>query len=281
MMKNLGVFVLMILIVLSACKKNDPEPDNSAQIKITSNKIYGNIITDGEERALYFFSNDADGKASCYDDCVSKWPVFTTTNLEIGEGLLADDFNSIARDDGKTQVTYKGWPLYYLSPNGDGVLEEPGLVSCDGLNGIWFVAKPDYSIMIANAQLVGHDGLNYTDDYAEGTGMTTYFTDGRGNTIYRFTKDYYNDNNFTASDFANDGVWPIFYEDIMSVPSSLNKSDFGTIDVFGRQQLTYKGNPLYYFGQDENRGDNKGISFPAPGVWPIVNASTTDAPAAP
>ncbi len=56
------------------------------------------------------------------------------------------------------------------------------------------------------------------------------------------------------------------------------KNDFGKIDVYGRTQLTYKGWPLYYFGQDSVRGDNKGISFPAPGVWPIANENTPVAP---
>ncbi len=58
------------------------------------------------------------------------------------------------------------------------------------------------------------------------------------------------------------------------IPSILKASDFGTIDVHGKTQLTYKGWPLYYFGQDSQRGDNKGISVPAPGIWPIANTNT-------
>jgi len=46
----------------------------------------------------------------------------------------------------------------------------------------------------------------------------------------------------------------------------LNNSDFGTINVFGRTQLTYKEWSLYYFGQDSERRDNKEISFPTPDV---------------
>jgi predicted lipoprotein with Yx(FWY)xxD motif len=54
------------------------------------------------------------------------------------------------------------------------------------------------------------------------------------------------------------------------VPSTLDKSLFSSIDVFGKKQLTYKGWPLYYFQQDAGiRGANKGISFPAPAVWPV------------
>jgi len=55
--------------------------------------------------------------------------------------------------------------------------------------------------------------------------------------------------------------------------------DFGTIDVFGQAQLTYKGWPLYKFGGDENRGDNFGVGFPSAGVWPILNLETEISPA--
>ena len=65
--------------------------------------------------------------------------------------------------------------------------------------------------------------------------------------------------------------------DILSY-SKRSICDLRGIDVYGKTQLTYKGWPLYYFGQDANRGDNKGISFPAPGVWPIANTETTIAP---
>ncbi|MEJ7645711.1 MAG: hypothetical protein WKF87_14045 [Chryseolinea sp.] len=71
---------------------------------------------------------------------------------------------------------------------------------------------------------------------------------------------------------------PIFYTAIEELPSAMNKGDFGEIDVFGQKQLTYKGWPLYYFGHDAARSDNKGISFPSPGVWPIVNTTSPDAP---
>ena len=48
--------------------------------------------------------------------------------------------------------------------------------------------------------------------------------------------------------------------------------------LHGREQLTYKGWPVYYFGQDTGKGDNKGVSVPVPGKWPIINADTGAAP---
>jgi predicted lipoprotein with Yx(FWY)xxD motif len=102
-------------------------------------------------------------------------------------------------------------------------------------------------------------------------------TDAEGRTLYIFVNDSRNTNNFTNEDFSNDAVWPIFYVDIEALPGSLDEADFGVISVFGRDQLTYRGWPLYYFGQDAERGENKGISFPRPGIWPIANLDTPEA----
>ncbi|MBA4140990.1 MAG: hypothetical protein H0X70_10930, partial [Segetibacter sp.] len=98
-------------------------------------------------------------------------------------------------------------------------------------------------------------------------------------TLYGFKNDKNNKNNYTKTDFSNTPIWPIYETDKIVVPSVLDKTLFGVIDVFGKKQLTYKGWPLYYFGQDAQvRGANKGISFPAPAVWPVVGKDTPPAP---
>jgi len=52
---------------------------------------------------------------------------------------------------------------------------------------------------------------------------------------------------------------------IQRLPSILVKTDFDTINVFGKIQLVYKGWPLYYFGADGGvRGNTKGVSVPTP-----------------
>ncbi|HYI79221.1 MAG TPA: hypothetical protein VEW65_16485, partial [Chryseolinea sp.] len=181
-------------------------------------------------------------------------------------------------DGASKQRTYKGRPLYYYSPTNDGVVEPAGQSGGDNFGTVWFVAKPDYSLMVASAQLVGLDGKNYTNAYVEGTGNTRYFTDAQGRTLYTFTNDSQNTNTFTLPDFSNDGAWPIFHVDIEHLPTGMNSSDFGEIDVHGRTQLTYRGWPVYYFGQDAATGDNKGVSVPVPGKWPVLTADTAPAP---
>lgn len=270
---------MALMFEFTGCSNDDsPGPDNTGDnVMLNNNSTHGNILVDADGKTLYFFTKDVAGTSKCAEGtCLTNWPLFYAEEIRPGEGLDENDFATITRDDGEEQTTYKGWPLYYFA--GDNAAGE---TNGDGVNSVWFVAKPDYSIMIANAQLKGHDSKNYTSNYQEGNGETQYFVDGQGRTLYTFKNDFKDDNNFTASDFSNNAVWPVFYVDIESLPSALSAADFGEIDVFGEEQITYKGWPLYYFGQDANRGDNKGVSFPSPGVWPIANLQTTTAPERP
>jgi len=267
---------LLVFFILPGCDKDDDAPPPSpVQVKLTANASLGDILTDKDERTLYYFANDASGANTCTGGCEAVWPAFTIDALtadKIGAGLDMANFSTTTTASGKTQLVYRGRPLYYYAPsNGTAnVPEAPGETNGENVNGVWFVVKPDYSVMLTNVQLVGLDGKNYTSDYSEGDGKTIYFTDGNGITLYAFINDRFDDNNFTNPDFSNNSFWPIYETDKIVVPSTLDATLFSTIDVFGRTQLTYKGWPLYYFGQDAMvMGANKGVSVPVPGVWPV------------
>lgn len=274
-MKNLINALLFSVIVLATFSCNDDDNEQLPQnaVRLLNNATHGSILTDTKGKVLYFFSKDTKDNSVCDGNCEDNWPIFYSENLTVDNGLELADFSVITRPDGQKQTTYKDWPLYYFVND-----TNAGDTNGDKVNDIWYVAKPDYSLMYANSQLVGHDGLNYLEDYTEGDGATSYIVDINGRTMYTFKNDTNNTNNFTNDDFSNNGVWPIVEITLDKIPSILNASDFGTIDVYGKTQLTYKGWPLYYFGQDSQRGDNKGISFPTPGVWPIANINTTIAP---
>ena len=245
-----------------------------ADIRLMENGEFGNIITDSNGNTLYFFAKDAGGTSACEGDCIDNWPVFYAEDPSLGEGLDPDDFGSIDRGAGEMQTTYKGWPLYYFVND-----VNPGDVNGEGLIEAWFVAKPDYTIMLVENQLTGNDGKNYKSDYTEGAEVTQYFTDDKGLTLYTFINDFYNKNKFTNEDFSNNNVWPIYEEEQIVIPSILNEENFGSIDVSGRKQLSYKGWPLYYFGQDMMvRGNTKGVSVPSPGVWPVAVQDMMPAP---
>ncbi len=274
------LFVSISFLYSCSSDDSDPQPDpqpNVNEVRLATDATLGSILTDSEGMSLYFFSRDSKGASACSGGCIASWPIFYKSNLILDQGLDASDFGEITRADGEKQTTYKGWPLYYFA--GDNAA---GDTTGDGVGNNWYIAKPDYSLMYVEAQLVGRDGdgneINFKSDYTPGDELTFYITNDRGRTLYTFMNDTKDTNNFTAEDFSNDAVWPVFHRDLQRIPSILDPADFGTIDVFGRSQLTYKGWPLYYFGQDEDRGDNFGINFPSAGVWPIANVDTAPAP---
>jgi predicted lipoprotein with Yx(FWY)xxD motif len=271
--------VLLFAASINSCSKTSngnttpPVPAISFQIKNDSH--FGSIIVDSNGNTLYFFSFDANGSSACTGNCLATWPVAYVANPTLGTGLIDSDFSFIARPDGSKQTTYKGWPLYTFSHD-----TAPGQTNGDGVENIWFVAKPDYTVMLANNQLTGNDGIKYDSTYKPGTGITQYLTDDHGITLYSFSLDKADSNKFTKSDFSNDSFFPIVQvTSIQNVPSILNKSMLGTITVFGKTQLTFKGWPVYRFGADSlERGNTKGVSVPTPGFWPVMGAYSPTAP---
>lgn len=264
---------------LTSCSKDDNDKDPAAEkpkVQIATAANLGKILTDSAGRTLYFFSLDANGSSACTGGCLVAWPVFYSANLTLGDtSLHKDDFATITRADGSLQTTYKGWPLYYYEKD-----TLPKLVLGEKVGNVWYVAKPDYTVMLANAQLVGNDGVKYTSTYVPGEEVTQYLTDAYGATLYAFAPDKFNRNTYTDSAFTKNNIWPIYETDEFKfAPSLLSSADFDTIHVFNRVQLTYKGWPLYHYGPDElKRGNNKGVSVPRPGVWPVVNNASVTAP---
>ncbi len=63
------------------------------------------------------------------------------------------------------------------------------------MGNVWFVAKPDYSIMLMDGLLIGKDGVTYNSSYEPGEEMVQYFVDEYGNTLYIFVNDSYDKNN--------------------------------------------------------------------------------------
>lgn len=276
MLVALGLLMAVSFSCSDDDDKTDPTPTPTNDVQLKDNATLGKILTDKDGKTLYYFSKDASGASACSGNCLINWPIYSAgdlSNIKLDAGLDKADFGTITTD-GKSQTTYKGWPLYYYKD--DAVA---GDVKGENVGTVWFVVKTDYTIMIASGQLVGNDGKSYKSDYTEGTGATQFFTDAKGRTLYAFANDKNNKNNYTKSDFSNDGAWPIYTADLKSLPSTVDKTLFSTIDVFGKKQLTYKGWPLYYFGADgTTRGATKGVSVPVPGKWPIVNLQSPIAP---
>ena len=109
----------------------------------------GAALTGDSGRTLYEFTPDTGSTSTCSGGCAGLWPPLTVPaggSPSAGSGVQANMFGTTQRDDGSTQVTYNGHPLYYYS--GDAAA---GDVNGQGLNGKWFIANPDGSGPAANA----------------------------------------------------------------------------------------------------------------------------------
>lgn len=280
-----GTIFTALLLTYSCRHDAVTPPVQPPSIRLQTSAALGSYLSDSLGYTLYYFSNDFDGKTNCTGGCLNVWPIYyagdNLTQAKLPSGLDIADFGTITTGTGVKQTTYKTWPLYYYAPAVSGVNTREGISETkgEGVGNVWFVAKPDYSIMLVSAQLVGNDGKTYKSDYTQGTGKTLYFTDEKGLTLYGFKRDSFNINKYTKSDFSNNPTWPLYETDKIVTPSTLDKTQFGSTTVFGKKQLTYKGWPLYYFGPDSSkRGLNKGVSVPTPGIWPVMVKDAVTAP---
>lgn len=110
---------------------------------IAAKSRYGRVLFNGKGRALYAFTRDRRGKPSrCYGDCAAAWPVYYKKGkLRAGKGVKRKLIGSIRRKNGRRQITYRGWPLYYYVHD-----VGRGQISCQNVSsfgGLWLVVRPN------------------------------------------------------------------------------------------------------------------------------------------
>jgi predicted lipoprotein with Yx(FWY)xxD motif len=119
--------------------KPAPGKATGTEVQVSSSD-YGRILFDGDDQAVYLFDKENGATSECYDDCASAWPpVLTKGEPQAGAGADAGLLGTTERDDGSTQVTYNGHPLYYYRD------DPPGQVLCqnvDEFGGLWLVVDP-------------------------------------------------------------------------------------------------------------------------------------------
>lgn len=129
--------------------------DDLADVQVGSTAL-GDVLVDADGMTLYLFTNDSDGQSACYDDCAVAWPPLTVDAEPVaGEAVDAGLLGTTERDDGSIQVTYDGSPLYTWASDND-----PGDVSGQGVNDVWFVLTPDGEA-IMNSDDAAADAADY------------------------------------------------------------------------------------------------------------------------
>jgi predicted lipoprotein with Yx(FWY)xxD motif len=108
----------------------------------TASGAPGTFLVGPDGKTLYTFTDDTqgDGKSVCNGQCATNWPPLVAeggATPTAGDGVDAAKFGTATRDDGATQVTYDGWPLYYYAAD-----TAAGQTNGEGVGGKWFVAQP-------------------------------------------------------------------------------------------------------------------------------------------
>ena len=147
-MARISSITLLVLLVSFSAVADEVklETEKSAQ--------YGAYLTDSRGRALYMFEADkqgegkAEAKTNCYDACAKAWPpLIAEGKPQAGSRVDESLIGTVERKDGKKQVTYNGWPLYYfIKDKGKG--EATGQ-DVEGFGGEWY-------LLTAEGERVGH-----------------------------------------------------------------------------------------------------------------------------
>jgi predicted lipoprotein with Yx(FWY)xxD motif len=144
-MRTLFVLLAVAAAVVPSASATRSEPGSQSATQLTltlKSTRYGKILFDSRNRVLYGFTRDRRGGPSqCYGGCARAWPVYYSKgSLRAGRGVRQGMIGTVRRRDGRRQITYNGWPLYYYAHEG------PGEVKCQNVRefgGLWLVVKPD------------------------------------------------------------------------------------------------------------------------------------------
>jgi predicted lipoprotein with Yx(FWY)xxD motif len=126
---SLGLFLVIGMFAMAWA--------NQPAVKIADKDGVGRYLTDADGMTLYWFTKDSSGKSVCNGGCLEKWPVYYSESVAPPMGVDAKDFGTITRADGKTQTTFRGYPLYYFFKDG-----KPGDTAGQGVKGVWYVIDP-------------------------------------------------------------------------------------------------------------------------------------------
>jgi predicted lipoprotein with Yx(FWY)xxD motif len=134
-------------LVMAACSNGeengvgtDAQPEESADATVAvEDSDLGQIVVDAEGKTLYVFLADEGSDSTCYDDCEAAWPPLTVEgDPAAGEGIDASLLGTTEREDGSTQVTLDGHPLYHFASD-----ETADDINGQGVGDVWFVVSPE------------------------------------------------------------------------------------------------------------------------------------------
>lgn len=164
-----GLASALLVVVVAGCGSDDgatpadpttatasstsPSPSDSATTRATQTpraqgttistapSDFGQVLWGPDQQVVYIWELEPTSTAECYGDCAEAWPPVLTTAAPVAAGEVDGALlGTTPRQDGSTQVTYNGHPLYYYAHEG------PGEVKCHNVathGGLWWVITPE------------------------------------------------------------------------------------------------------------------------------------------
>jgi len=209
----------------------------TTHVFLGGNEELGRFLVGPDGMTLYRFNPDGPGVSNCTDQCATNWPPLLMEDGEFprGNAGVVAELGTTERDDGTTQVTYQGMPLYNWVND-----ELPGDTTGHEVNDVWFVVPP-YTIGLGNNEELG--------DFLVGA---------NGMTLYLFAMDVSGVSNCYDECAANwppllaqEGEAPVAGQGVPGKLEAIERDD-------GAFQVTYNGQPLYFWVNDEAPGDTTG-----------------------
>lgn len=207
----------------------------------------GSILVGPNGMTVYTFAKDTPGVSNCTDKCATAWPPLTVKSADsLVSGVnLPGKFDTITRADGTRQVTYNGMPLYNFSQD-----QAIGDTTGEGVAKVWYTVVPE-TIATGNTSALGDYLVSYD-----------------GMTLYAFANDKPGVDTCTGNCAK---TWPAFTvgsaDRLAATANAKGKLATITLDD-GSLQVTYNGQPLYFFKSDTAPGDTKGQGVG--NVWAVV-----------
>jgi predicted lipoprotein with Yx(FWY)xxD motif len=240
--------------------------DTGAVVKLRKTAL-GQVLVDRRGRTLYLFEADEFGRSVCTAKCATFWPpLLTSATPSAAGGARGALIGTTRRSNGRLQVTYDGYPLYFFAKD-----SKPGDThgqGVDGFGGEWYVLDK-------LGRKIEHS--RHGDDPAavsvRRTGLAPVLVDARGRTLYLFEAD-----NGTSSHCYGKcaSAWPpLLSTGKPQATGGARAALLGdTRRADGSLQVTYHGHPLYYFAKDTRAGQTLGEGIDGfGGEWYVLDRS--------
>ena len=125
----------------SSGSSSSASPSEAAALNVRSTSI-GDVLVDAKGATIYNFANDTGTASTCTGGCAANWPPVPAPDpMPTSLPGVTATLGTTTRDDGSTQLTVDGHPVYnFAGDSAPGQTNGQG-VTLDG--GLWTAVAPD------------------------------------------------------------------------------------------------------------------------------------------